>query len=86
MKKFLSELRGARAEIACCLFVLAALVIAVGVGLGSWPKALLFIGAFPVLAIGAFAVIYVGFLLAALIYGGIFYLLLGKNPRYRWWD
>jgi hypothetical protein len=85
MKKFLAELKESWQIIAGCIFCLASIFIVVGVELHSWPKALLFIGAFPVLAIGSFAVLFAGFLLVALIYGGIFYLL-GKNPRYRWWD
>lgn len=86
MKRFLAEVRENWFVLAGCVFCLVSIFVIVGVELHSWPKALLFIGAFPVLAIGAFAVLYAGFLLVALIYGGIFYLLLGKNPRYRWWD
>lgn len=64
------------------LFLTVSMIVIVGVELHSWPNALLFVGVFPLLAIGSFAIIYAGFLLITLIYGGIFYLL-GKDVKYK---
>jgi hypothetical protein len=62
-------------EIFMLFYATVTMFVVAGVILHSWPKALLYIGLFPILAIGAFAIIYTSFLLAALIYGGIFNLL-----------
>jgi len=72
-------------EIFCLVFLFVTMVVVLGVFLGNWSKAFLFIGAFPVLAVGAFAVLYFGFLVIALIYGGILYIL-GRDAKLKWWD